>query len=362
MGNLQSSIGNRAIGNRQLAIGSKHCRLPSTRLQMLPPAPVSVVIPSWNGRQLLEQFLPSVVGAASHHRETTGGDVEIVVVDDASTDGSVEWVRERARTLAVPVRVVAHETNLGFAAACNRGVAEASHPLVGLFNNDVALEREAISRLAANFGADDRSGSRLFAVHCRVLDFDTGALAGAGQVGRFKRGFIRVHDRYSPPADAAGPHPSIFASGGSSMVDRHLFLGLGGFDSLFAPFYLEDVELSYRAWKRGFRVAYAPDALARHRFSSTIGKSSSAARIRRVSQRNRLFLNWIHLHDHTWVVQHLFWIVVLAVTSPLTLRFDFIRGLIEALGHVPEIRKRRQTERTQARRSDRDVMREFRDR
>ncbi|HEY7475081.1 MAG TPA: glycosyltransferase family 2 protein [Vicinamibacterales bacterium] len=324
------------------------------------PADVSVVIPTWNGRLLLERFLPSVITSASAHHDATGGMVEVVVVDDGSTDDSVEWLTRQARASAVPLRVIANDANLGFGAACNRGVKEARHRRVFLLNNDVALGTDAITRLAAHFTEPD-AADPLFAVHCRVLDFDSGAVAGAGQRGSFRRGFIRVHESYSPPATAPGPWPSIFASGGSSMVDRERFLELGGFDSLFAPFYLEDVELSYRAWKRGLRVGYAPDALARHQFSSTIGKRSAPSRIRQISQRNRLYLNWIHLHERSWFLQHLLWVVVLFVTSPVRLRLDFARGFLDALGQVTEVRKRRRRERQRARRSDRDVMRVFAD-
>ncbi|HYN10167.1 MAG TPA: glycosyltransferase family 2 protein [Vicinamibacterales bacterium] len=319
------------------------------------PADVSVVIPSWNGRHLLERFLPSVITSASAHQQATGGTVEIVVVDDGSTDDSVDWLTRRTRTAKVPLRIIVNHANLGFGAACSRGVLEARSSLVLLLNNDVALDADAIARLAAHLRHSETS-SPLFAVHCRVVDFDTNALAGAGQLGSFRRGFIRVHERYSPQGAAAGPWPSMFASGGSSMVDRKRFLELGGFDPLFAPFYLEDVELSYRAWKRGLRVGYAPDSVARHQFSSTIGKSASAGRIRRISQRNRLFLNWIHLHDRSWFIQHLLWVVVLFVTSPLTLRFDFALGAIDALGQLPEVRRRRREERQRALRTDRDVM------
>ena len=320
------------------------------------PADVSVVIPTWNGRHLLERFLPFVIASASAHKQASQGAVEIVVVDDGSTDDSVDWLNRQART-HVPVRVIVNDANLGFGAACNRGVTEARHPLVVLLNNDVALDQDAIRRLAAHF-EDRGTPSLLVAVHCQVLDFDTNAVAGAGQLGRFRRGFIRVHESYSPRGE--GPWPSMFASGGSSMVDRSRFLELGGFDPLFAPFYLEDVELSYRAWKRGLGVGYAPDAIARHQFSSTIGKSLSPGRVRRVSQRNRLFLNWIHLHDRSWFIQHLLWVVVLFVTSPFTLRYDFARGAIDAIGQLPEVRRRRRREREQAKRSDREVMEVFR--
>lgn len=226
-----------------------------------------------------------------------------------------------------------------------------------LLNNDVALEVDSIARLAARF-VTAGAMAPLFAVHCHVLDFETNAEAGAGQAGAFSRGFIRVHERLTAGSDVTATLPSMFASGGSSMVDRDRFLELGGFDPLFAPFYFEDVELSYRAWKRGLTVAYAPDAMARHRFSSTIG-ARPRSEIRRISQRNRLFLNWIHLHDPSWALQHFVWVGLLFVTTPLTLRLDFPRAVIGALCRLPDVRQRRRKERTLARRTDRDVMAVF---
>lgn len=334
---------------------------------MTAPKGVSVVIPTWDGRDLLERFLPSVTAAAAAYRNSTGASVEIVVVDDGSRDDSVAWLNDRARDSDVAIRVVRHEQNLGFGAACNRGVADARYPYVLLLNNDVALEVDAIVRLAARFDTADAlklfdtlRPTPLFAVHCHVLDFDTNAEAGVGQIGGFSRGFIRVHESYRAGGAVTATLPSMFASGGSSMVDRDRFLDLGGFDPLFAPFYFEDVELSYRAWKRGLAVAYAPDAIARHRFSSTIG-NRRRREIRRISQRNRLFLNWIHLHDIPWTAQHIASVCVLFVTAPLTFRFDFSRGVIDAVRRLREVRARRRKERELARRTDREVMSIFDD-
>lgn len=321
------------------------------------PSGVSIVIPTWNGRQLLERFLPSVEDSARNYRRVSSADVELVVVDDGSTDDSVEWLTGRARTSDVPMRVIALDRNRGFALACNNGVTAARHPLVLLLNNDVALDAGAIAPLVSRFDRRDQSAP-LFAAHCRVVDFDTNATSGTGQLGRFRRGFIRVHDAYEPAGDEARLWPSIFASGGTSMFHRERFLELGGFDPLFAPFYYEDVELSYRAWKRGLTVAYVPESLARHRFSSTIG-TQPQQRIRRISQRNRLFLHWIHLHDIPWLVRHLVWVGVLFVTAPATLRFDFMGAVIDAARHLPDLRARRRKERGLARRTDRDVMRLF---
>lgn len=142
------------------------------------------------------------------------------------------------------------------------------------------------------------------------------------------------------------------------MFDRERFLQLGGFDELLSPFYWEDVDLSYRAWKRGFTVLYEPRSVARHRVSSTIGKLKRS-RVRRIEQRNRLLLHWINLHDKRMLASHIARVILLALTAPLILRPGFVLSLAAALKRLPEARKRRGEEKQAAKRSDREVIRVF---
>lgn len=317
--------------------------------------PVSIVIPTWNGRHLLERFLPSVVAAAAWHAEHHHTPVEVVVVDDGSTDGTAAWLAGVAAAAPVPVRCLRHDRNAGFGAAANRGVDAAAYPLVWLLNNDVEVEREGVAPLARAFGGRDPS---LLAVHSRMIDLDSQLPVGTGKMGGFARGFLRVHRSYVTRPGAAGPFYSMFATGGSSMFSRDLFLRLGGFDPLFAPFYLEDVELSYRAWKRGFTVRYEPRSIVRHRFSSTIAPLAGR-RVERISQRNRLLMHWIHLHDAALLRAHLRWLGLLLLTGLPTLKFGFLLGLADALARWPEVRRRRARERAAATRTDRDVLQVF---
>jgi GT2 family glycosyltransferase len=313
-------------------------------------AAVSIVIPSWNGRALLERFLPSVLVAAVRYA-ATGSPVEIIIVDDGSTDGTGEWVAEQARRSDVALRCLPLATNRGFCEACNQGVNGATFPRVLLLNNDVEMHPDGIQPLSAAFDREDR----LFAVHCRVVDFDSGHEVGTGKMGSFARGFLRVHRSYVVREPRRGPLFSMFAGGGSAMVSRAAFLELGGFDPIFAPFYFEDVELSYRAWKRGWSVAYEPASEVRHRFSSTIGPLAGR-KVEAVSHRNRLMMHWIHLHDGRWLAAHVCWTIVLALTGPITLRPRFFSALWQALRKLPIVRAKRRVERARALRSDRDVI------
>ncbi|HKG22923.1 MAG TPA: glycosyltransferase [Blastocatellia bacterium] len=345
--------------------------------------PVTIVIPTWNGLELLQRFLPSVISAARAYAAEGATASEILIVDDGSGDGTVGWLEGQGFTMKrsparpaearpdpsgseapepLKLAIMRNGVNRGFGYTCNRGVEGAGYDLVFLLNNDVEVSRDAIGPLVENFR--DRT---VFAAHCRVFEFESGRECGTGKIGGFSRGFIRVHKSYAfvgdfarPGFEQAGPAPlySIFAGGGSAMFDRRKFLDLGGFEDLLSPFYWEDVELSYRAWKRGFVVLYEPRSLARHRVSSTI-KRLNRARVRRIEQRNRLIFHWINLHDRRLLAAHILRAVLLALTSPLLLRPGFSLSCLDAVRSIREIRKRRRAEKAASTRTDREVFERF---
>ena len=355
---------------------------------------VSIVIPNWNGLALLQQFLPSVITSAQIYASRSHAPVEILILDDGSTDESVAWLlgegfeerkdageqrsrgagepepdhpstpapqhpcaesapAQKASPQRVDLRLIRNDKNCGFGYTCNRGFAAAKHRLVFLLNNDVEVSAEAIFPLIENFSDDS-----VFAVHCRVFEFESGEECGTGKLGGFRRGFIRVHRSYAS-AREEGPRPdaplySMFASGGSAMFDRRKFLELGGFEPLLSPIYWEDVEISYRAWKRGLVVLYEPRSEVRHRVSSTMRKVNRR-KVRRMQQRNRLIFHWINLHDSFLMASHVVWVILLAITSPLLLKPGFLLSCIEALRMLPGILTRRREEKRAARLRDRDI-------
>jgi O-antigen biosynthesis protein len=222
-----------------------------------------------------------------------------------------------------------------------------------LLNNDVEIATDAIAPLAEHF-----SNADVFAVHCRVFQLETGRECGRGQLSGFSHGFLRVHQDYSAqeaPSARLGPLYSSFASGGSSMFDRQKFLALGGFEPLLAPLYWEDVEISYRAWKRGYTILYEPRSVVHHRVSSTT-RTMTPGKLYRMQQRNRLIFHWIHLHDSSYMAQHAAWVLLLAITAPLRLQFGFLPACGAALGKLAKVRQRRAEEKHLAKRTDRDIV------
>ncbi|HJQ27322.1 MAG TPA: glycosyltransferase family 2 protein [Blastocatellia bacterium] len=313
---------------------------------------VSVIIPTWNGRELLAEFLPSVFAALDEYRDRHAAAVELLVVDDASTDDTLDWLRATHSEQSA-LRVVALAENLGFLRAVNRGFAEARHDIIFLLNNDVRVEADAIAPLVGHF--DD---GHVFAVCSKAYRLGTDFLDGAGKLGRFERGFWRVFLNYDIlptrlPAGAA-PFPSFFASGGYVAYDAQKLATLGGFCEWLAPNYWEDVEICYRAWKRGWSVAYEPASVVHHVSSATLGDARQH-RVRLITERNRLLMTWIHLHDPAWFAAHLAWLGVKLMGAAVSLDRDYWRSFRQALARLRPIRQLRRQEKAAARRSDREL-------
>src|ERR1044071_193290 len=143
-------------------------------------AGVSIVIPTWNGLELLKQVLPSVTQAAHHSPNPT----EIIIVDDGSEDDTVDWLaregfveQQKAKNVIAAetgtphtaLKFLRNETNRGFGEACNRGIEASVYPLVFLLNNDVEVGLDSIAPLVENF-----TDAQVFSAHCHVFNFESG--------------------------------------------------------------------------------------------------------------------------------------------------------------------------------------------
>lgn len=309
---------------------------------------VSIVIPTWNGRALLERFLPGAIAAAAAFESACRQPAEIIVADDASDDDTLVWLAARHSQ----VRVESTRQRAGFAPTANRGVRAARYAMVYVVNNDVALDAATLPPLAAHF-ATDAGASPVFAVSSQVYDFDTGRLTGAGQLGEFRRGFIGIHRRYfvedQAAADQGRPWLTLFATGGSSMFDRSAFLDLGGFDESFAPFGWEDVELSLRAWKQGYEVHYEPRSAVWHQFSSTIKPAYSGRYVRTIYERNRLLAHWYHLDTAGQKSSHSAFLALKLLGAVFNGHWELWPAAAQALARRGGVRARRQAAATPSR-------------
>ncbi|WP_321474016.1 glycosyltransferase [uncultured Paludibaculum sp.] len=250
----------------------------------------SVVIPNWNGKHLLEKYLPSVVTAMNGHPRN-----EVIVVDNGSTDGSADFLRDFFPT----VRCIALPRNLGFGGGSNTGFREATNDIVVLLNSDMRVDAGFLQPLLDGF-----TNEKVFAVSCQIFFSDPHKRreeTGLTQAW-WSQGALRVRHYDDPNIDR--PFPCFYGGGGSCAFDRRKFLELGGFDHVMKPFYLEDTDLGFMAWKRGWQVLYQPHSKVWHEHQGTIGKKFSRNYIESVVAKNFLLFAWKNIHEPARLANH----------------------------------------------------------
>ena len=279
-------------------------------------ASVSIIIPNWNGKSLLEKNLPAVLSVS--------GGAEILVVDDGSTDDSVSLLKNQFPT----VHVIAKKKHEGFASSVNKGV-EASHgDIVVLLNTDVVPEKDFLQSLLGHFRDEI-----VFAVGCmdKSKEGDSVVLRGRG-LARWQKGFF-VHERGEVDAS-----DTAWVSGGSGAFLKSIWNTLGGMDVLYNPFYWEDIDLSFRARKAGYRILFEPTSIVWHfHEEGKIKQSFSNARVAIIAYRNQFTFIWKNISDVGFLLSHAFW-------TPIRLCQSFIAGDVwmtigycAALGRLPKI-------------------------
>lgn len=260
----------------------------------LSPSAVSVVIPTYNARHLLQKNLPSVFKALRDQDE-------VVIVDDASTDETLAWLRSefklqlekktteyevfRSSSLSsrshVDISVIRNIQNVRFGASVNRGVNQTKHNLIFLINNDVIPHADVLQYLLPHF-----EDPLMFAVGC--LEHEGKQLSGKNKLW-FERGLF-LHSR----ADNFLSGETAWASGGSAMFDKAKWAELGGFDARYYPAYWEDVDLSTRAKQKGWKVWFEEQAEVDHLHESTNQDVFGQQKITRMSWQNAKKFTWRH--------------------------------------------------------------------
>lgn len=257
---------------------------------------ISVVIPNYNGKSLLADVLPSVITALASLNSSS----EIIVVDDNSTDDSITFINANFPDIIV----LKNEVNLGFSGTMNKGIYAASMDLVLILNNDVKLLPGYFEDQLRFFEKPDT-----FGVNGTVLNWDSEILQGGGKLISRHLFKIKANQNYyvtDLPTDKNAEYLSMFLGGTNALVDRKKLLLLQGYNDLFSPFYVEDVELSIRALRMGWKMYYSPASECMHQVSTTINKYNKKKKIKYLTLRNKYYLHFIHLSGLTllgWYLQ-----------------------------------------------------------
>ncbi len=254
---------------------------------------ISVIVTNWNGLSLLKKNLEIVI-------KNSPEAFEVIFADDASEDDSLKFVKSLQKKYH-QLKIISHQNNLGFGANSNYAVSQAKGDLVVLLNNDIVPQKNYISHSLKHF-----SDPKVFGVgFCETNNKNWARFFWQGGYLQHQPGTTGLNKT----------HISGWVSGGSSIVKKNLFQKLGGFDPIYHPFYSEDLDLGYRAWKSGYTLLWEPKSQVEHHHESTMSKFSPNL-LNYVKERNRLLSTWRNITDPKLLFQNKLALVGRVLTGP----------------------------------------------
>ena len=258
---------------------------------------VAVVIPNWNGADMIVECVTSLLAQSYKHT--------IVVVENGSTDSSVEILEENFPN----VTLLKNKKNLGFAGGVNTGIRHAleeGFDAVALFNNDAVADKKWLENLVSTLDQNAKAGI----VTCKFMSIDGSHLDSTGDIYTswglpYPRGRgEKVTDKYDQQTEVLG------ASGGASLYRSEMLRKIGLFDEDFFAYY-EDVDISLRAQLAGWKVLYEPKAVAYHATGSTSSKIHGFATYQTI--KNLPWVLWKNVPGrYLWRVLPRFYLAYLA--------------------------------------------------
>ncbi|KKR83006.1 MAG: Glycosyl transferase, family 2 [Candidatus Daviesbacteria bacterium GW2011_GWA2_40_9] len=292
---------------------------------------ISIVIPNWNGAEKLQRNLPRVLKATKFSQVE-----EIIMSDDASTDDSLKIVKSQFKEVVVLESKI--ERNLGFSSNVDKGAREAKGDLIVLFNTDAAPSKDFLKPILSHF--DD---PKVFSVGCNT--------GGLWATATFHDGFFWHDQARKTSTCEAKAHITLWVSGGSGVFRKSLWDEMGGLDTLYDPFYLEDLDLGYRAWKRGYINLWEPKSLVEHyKEPGVIETNYSQKIVSQTAERNLLIFTWKNITSQKLISDHQKTLVLRLLKHP-----GYSKIFLSALKRLPQILSKRKIEKAQAKLTDEEV-------
>jgi len=289
---------------------------------------LSVVIPTYKNKELffsnLRENLPYLQGC------------EIIIVNDDPSDNlkiDLSSFHGFKKTTATSLIILNNQKNLGFGEAVNQGVKKAKNKYVMILNNDVKLIDDSYRESLKYF----ENNKKIFAVAFAQKEKD-GSIVGKNRL--FWQKGLFFHEK----AGDLEFGETAWVEAGAGIFDREKFLALSGFDQLYSPFYWEDIDLCFRARKKGWVMVFDPSILVIHQHQSTIGRYFNQGFIRKIAFRNQFIFIWKNVNDQKLLFSHLFFLPYYFFYFLFKKDLDFHRGLLAAFKKIPCIIKKRRAE------------------
>lgn len=267
-------------------------------------------------------------------------DCEIIVVNDDPSESIQKELRQWNNVILIENRC-----NMGFGLTVNKGVTKALYQYIMLLNSDVLLQDTSYTKAFSHFETD----SSLFAVSFAQKEKD-GSIVGKNRIF-WKNGFLQ-HEK----ANSLTSGHNGWAEGGACIIDRKKFDEIKGFDPLFSPFYWEDIDLSYRAWKRGYSILFDSRIVVEHHHESTIGVYFSKHFIKTIAFRNQLICIWKNITSKSLLYSHIPSLFKQILTKSVRGDFSFLSAFLKALFLIVPILKSRKEMQILSRKTDEEIL------
>lgn len=307
---------------------------------------IEIIIPNYNGSDLVSLNLEKVLLACSDYK-----DLEITIVDDGSTKADQESLKKIIPSIQKKykskINLELNDKNVGFSSNVNRAGLKSSAEILVLLNTDVEPQKDFLKPLLEHF-----DNPLVFGVACmdKSIEDDKVVLRGRG-LAKWHKGFL-AHRR-----GEVDQHNTFWISGGSSAVRAEIYKKLGGFDPLYNPFYWEDIDLSYRAQKAGYKIIFESKSVVVHRHSKgSIKKHYNDSVIKSYAMRNQFTFIWKNMTDFELLASHMVYLPYYLLRALMSGDRIFLIGFYLAILRLPDIMKHRKTQKKMYIISDKQVL------
>lgn len=263
------------------------------------PLSVSVIIVTWDALRHLKTFLPSVT-------KTEYKDFEIIIADNASADGSAEWVRVNHPECSI----VTYPRNYGYCGGNNRAVEHARGDILIFLNNDVEVKPDWLQPLIKVFDDPLTAAVQPKIRSVRNKEYFEYAGAAGGYLDKLGYPFCRGRLFETVEKDEGqydNSVPVFWASGAAFAIRKNIFTKFDRFDEDFM-FHMEEIDLCWRLLNRGYRIQYCPDSVVFHLGGGSLPMDSSVKTF--YNFRNSLMMLWKNASAE-WLKKHFFFRLIL---------------------------------------------------
>lgn len=306
---------------------------------------IDIIIPNYNGSNLLKKNLPKVFAATKNY------DSRIIVVDD----GSKEEDRKNLRVVISDfkknnknIELIEHKSNKGFSSAVNTGVKNSSADVVVLMNSDVIPNEDFMKDPVERI----RNDEMLFGVGCldESIEERKIVLRGAGKA-RWEKGLLHHSE------GDINFEETFWISGGSSFFVRSVYQKLGGMDEIYNPFYWEDIDLSYRAQKAGYKIIFDKKSIVKHLHEEGAIKTNfKKKKVITIAYRNQFIFIWKNITDFNLIFNHLVFLPTNFLGALKREDMEFIKGFFLAVAKLPVIIGKRNSQKKYYQKKDREIL------